>query len=73
MKYTIQNLGRQIKRLHACEGGAEGLEKLLIVAALVLPLLGLLILFGDVIKEWLFESWQDVQDESGDLGNNPGF
>lgn len=42
-----------LSRLHGDERGAEGLEKLLIVAALVLPLLGLLIYFRDYITDWV--------------------
>lgn len=44
---------RLMHRLHRDERGAEGLEKLLIVAAVVLPLLGLLIYFRDYITEWV--------------------
>ncbi|MEX2673002.1 MAG: hypothetical protein WD294_12930 [Phycisphaeraceae bacterium] len=42
-----------LRRLHRDERGAEGLEKLLIVAAVVLPLLGLLIYFRDYITDWV--------------------
>ena len=47
-----------LKRLHADERGAEGLEKLLIIAAIVLPLLGLLIIFRNEIKEWVTSIWE---------------
>jgi len=50
-----------LKRLHADERGAEGLEKLLIVAAIVLPLLGLLIIFRDAIKEWVSTIWEEAR------------
>jgi Flp pilus assembly pilin Flp len=42
-----------LKRLHRDERGAEGLEKLLIVAAIVLPLLGILIFFANDIMSWV--------------------
>jgi Flp pilus assembly pilin Flp len=47
-------------RLHRDEGGSEGLEKLLIVAAIVLPLLGLLIVYRDNIGNWLRNSWNAI-------------
>ena len=49
-----------MKKLHRDERGAEGLEKILIIAAVALPLLGLLIYFRDYIGEWLGEEVTDV-------------
>ena len=54
-----------LKRLHADERGAEGLEKLLIVAAIVLPLLGLLIVFRDAIKGWVTSVWGEATNAEG--------
>jgi Flp pilus assembly pilin Flp len=54
----------QLKRLHRDERGAEGLEKLLIIAAVVLPLLGLLIIFRNEIREWVTQIWKDAKDEA---------
>lgn len=48
-------------RLHRDERGAEGLEKLLIIAAIVLPLLGLLIVFRQKIGEWSSSMWDQVK------------
>lgn len=59
MKRLLKYLGR----LHRDERGAEGLEKLLIIAAVVLPLLGLLIYFRNVIGEWLNDEAGTVIDE----------
>ncbi len=53
-----------IIRLYRCEKGAEGLEKLLIIGAIVIPLLGLLIIFRGRITEWTQNMWGDVQDDS---------
>ena len=59
-----------LKRLHRDEGGAEGLEKLLIIAAIVLPLLGLLIIFRNEIKEWVVEIWEQARgDAEADQGD----
>ncbi|NLF31657.1 MAG: hypothetical protein GX591_12315 [Planctomycetes bacterium] len=57
-------------RLHRDDRGAEGLEKLLILAAVVLPLLGLLIFFGKDIVEWVRDALDDVKGESEDLRNS---
>ncbi|MBI1373300.1 MAG: hypothetical protein GC159_11270 [Phycisphaera sp.] len=54
------------KRLYNDETGAEGLEKLLIIAAVVLPLLGLLIYFRDWITEWTGGEASEVRDGSED-------
>ncbi|MCC6679613.1 MAG: hypothetical protein IT445_01815 [Phycisphaeraceae bacterium] len=53
-----------IKRLHRDERGAEGLEKLLIIAAIVLPLLGLLLVFREKITDWVQGKWGDVQNDA---------
>lgn len=58
---TIKDL---VTRLHRDEKGAEGLEKLLIVGAIVLPLLGVLIIFRDKISEWVSDKWGDVQSDA---------
>lgn len=53
-------------RLHADEGGAEGLEKLLIIGAIVLPLLGLLIFFRNELREWVEGLWESVSGQGTD-------
>lgn len=63
---------RALRRFHASEQGAEGLEKLLIVAAIVLPLLGLLIFFRNELREWVAGVWEDVRGEADDF-DNPNF
>lgn len=56
-----------IKRLHEDDRGAEGLEKLLIIAAVVLPLLGLLIWFSKDIMEWATDRWNAIKGEAPDV------
>ena len=47
------------------ERGAEGLEKILILAAVALPLLGLLIWFKDDLATWIKSIW-GTEKERGD-------
>ena len=54
------------------ERGAEGLEKVLILAAIVLPLLAVLIFFVTAGREWVAEWWDDVRSEADDVrGDDP--
>ena len=53
-----------LRSLHADERGAEGLEKLLIVAAIVLPLLAVLIWFRNDIRDWVHGQWEEVSGEA---------
>lgn len=62
MKKTLAVL----KRLHEDDRGAEGLEKLLIIAVIVLPLLAVLIAFRKAINEWVVSLWRDIKGEADD-------
>ena len=53
-----------LRRLHEDEGGAEGLEKLLIIAAIVIPLLGVLLIFRDRIQQWVTGEWEDMTGQA---------
>ena len=66
IKTRLTQTAAAFKKLYRCEKGAEGLEKLLIIAAIVIPLLGLLIFFREEIKEWTTGLWSDVRDDAGD-------
>lgn len=61
---TLTRIKDATVRLYRCEKGAEGIEKLLIIGAVVIPLLALLIIFRDKITEWTQDMWSDVQDDS---------
>ena len=56
-----------LKWFHESERGAEGLEKLLIIAAIVLPLLGLLIFARDWISEWISQEASEVRGDANDF------
>ena len=64
MKNLITQIKTAAMRLHRDEQGAEGLEKLLIIAAIVLPLLGLLIVFREAITDYVTGSWEDVRKDA---------
>ncbi len=66
MSNTLKQLRSMAARLHRDEGGAEGLEKLLILAAVVLPLLGLLIWFRNEIKDWVKDMWDAERSDAED-------
>ena len=61
MRAIFKRVGKELVRLHRSEQGAEGLEKLLIIGAIVLPLLGLLIWFRGDLAAWVKEIWFETQ------------
>lgn len=66
----MQRFFELLKQAHRDEQGAEGLEKILIIAAIVLPLLGVLIFFRDEIQGWLQDEAGQIQDERN-AGDGP--
>ncbi|MEM6551351.1 MAG: hypothetical protein AAF750_04400 [Planctomycetota bacterium] len=61
---SLRQIKSTLARLHRDEQGAEGLEKLLIVAAIVLPLLAVLLFFRSDITEWVNEKWDEVKGDA---------
>jgi Flp pilus assembly pilin Flp len=61
MKTTFNTISDRMYQLAKGDRGAEGLEKLLIVAAIVLPLLGVLLFFKGAITDWLKENWESIK------------
>ncbi len=62
----IKKMLNRIKGFHKDESGAEGLEKLLLIGAIVLPLLGILIYFKTEITEWVQGLWGEVRSDNDD-------
>ena len=60
----MKRLLATLKRAYTDEQGAEGLEKILIIAAVVLPLLAVLIFFRDEIAEYFSDEVSDVMDDA---------
>ncbi len=63
----VKRIRQALAQLHRCERGAEGLEKLLLLAALILPLLGILIFYGSDIRDWLVDLWDRMRTDSEQL------
>lgn len=79
MLTVMQNAWGGVKRLASDEQGAEGLEKLMIFAAIVIPLLGVLIFFRKDIISFLEGEWgqvttdvEDQYDSTDPLGGGDG-
>ena len=70
MKATLRKLKGEALRLFRDERGAEGLEKLLILAAVVLPLLVVLVVFRNKIKEYVWNSWNSAQNDASNFDPN---
>ena len=58
-------IGRILKRLHKDEQGADLIEYILIVAAVALPLLGVIIWYRKDIAEWIQGSYEEVKSGEG--------
>jgi Flp pilus assembly pilin Flp len=70
MTKMLTNMKEAALELWRDEEGAEGLEKVLIIAAIALPLLAVLLFFSGEIREWVSRNWGDVNDTAGDV-NDP--
>ena len=57
--------------LHRDEQGADMVEYILIVAAIALPLLGVIIWFYDDIKQWVFEQTEEIKTDVEDASSTP--
>jgi len=61
----LTSIGRKLKSLHKDEQGADLIEYILIVAAVALPLLGVIIWYRNDIAEWIQGSYEDVKSGEG--------
>jgi len=75
MKSFYTAFKQVILDIHRDEQGAEGIEKILILAAVALPLLGVLLFFSAGIREWITENWEYVtgDGQNANPANNPNF
>ena len=71
MKKLASTIGRSLLHLYRNENGAETIEYILIVAAIALPLLLLLLLYGKDLSVWLQAKWNEVKGGSSGGGFTP--
>jgi len=65
----MERIWRSVAKLHRDERGAQGLEKLLIIAAVVLPLLGILIYFSKDLMTWVKGLWETAKGGAPTVDN----
>ena len=68
---AISRLKRELQTLHRDENGAEMIEYVLIIAAVALPILGIIVWFWQDIQEWFkggYETLKSDVDQAGDQG-----
>ena len=58
-----------LRSLHRDEHGANMVEYILIIAAVALPLLGVLMWFRNDLKDWVTGLYEEVKAESYDIDN----
>ena len=61
MVNMLRQVGRGLRALHRDEQGADMIEYILIVAAVVLPLLGVIIYFKNDIGTWVSEQYEQIK------------
>ena len=72
VKQLTQRISAQVTRLYRDEQGAEGLEKLLIIGAIVLPLLAALFFYRREITNMVKGNWNTIDSDTNDLPSNDG-
>jgi Flp pilus assembly pilin Flp len=68
MKNLWKKAAGALRVIHEDEQGANMVEYVLIIAAVALPLLALVLLYGKDIKDWVARSWATVTGRE-DLSN----
>ena len=74
MRKKMNEIKQAVVELWHDDRGAEGLEKLLIVGAVALPLLAVLVYFSGTLREWVVAHWLDVnetQESENPMGSDP--
>jgi len=71
MKTKWTNIKEAAIDLWRDDSGAQMVEKVLIVAAISLPLLAVLLFFSREIREWVQENWDTVRGGTAPANNDP--
>ena len=53
--------------LHHDEQGDEGVNKILIIALVAIPLIIVMVVFGGDIADWFNDAWKNIQGEKGTI------
>ena len=61
----LRSFSKGLRSLHKDEQGADMIEYILIVAAIALPLLGVIIWFWKDISAWVKESYDEAKTGEG--------
>jgi len=62
----LKAIGRRLAAMHRDEQGADLIEYILIIAAIALPLLGVIIYYRKDITEWVQGQYEEIKTESDD-------
>ena len=65
MMSIFKRVGRGLRSLHRDQQGADMIEYILIVAAIVLPLLGVIIYFKNDIGQWVSQQYDEIKAGQG--------
>ena len=68
---TLSRVRAGLRALHKDEQGADMLEYILILAAIVVPILGLVLWFRNEIYTWAVEKWREITGKAEDLSETP--
>ena len=61
----LRSVSKSLKALHRDEQGADMIEYILIIAAIALPLLGVIIWFWKDISAWVKDSYDEAKTGEG--------
>ena len=61
----LKAISDKLRTLHRDEQGADMVEYILIVAAIALPLLGIVIWFWKDISTWAYDLWMRAKGQEG--------
>ncbi len=64
---TVSEMSKRLKKLHVDQQGRAMIEIILILGAIALPLLIILIAFGDKIIGWISSFWSSAEADSKSL------
>ncbi len=62
---------RRLRRILADEQGDEGVNKILIIALIAIPIVIVLLVFGRDIVEWFRDKWGELTGEKDEEGFDP--